>query len=110
MTKRDRCQDNPRCCQGFQARCSDWDPASGLHQGQRSDVPRKQAGHMTATCDDQHLLRLTLAQTEPSTHDSTVFCRQVKHAGELTIYVYEVFPACDFYTCTVEQFGRRLGI
>ena len=27
---------------------------------------------MTATCDDQHLPRLTLAQTEPSTHDTTV--------------------------------------
>ena len=26
---------------------------------------------MTATCDDQHLPRLTLAQTEPSTHDTT---------------------------------------
>ena len=27
-----------------------WDPASGLHQGQRSDPPRTQAGQMTATC------------------------------------------------------------
>jgi len=26
---------------------------------------------MTATCDDQHQLKSTLAQTEPSTHDST---------------------------------------
>jgi hypothetical protein len=26
---------------------------------------------MTATCDDQHLPRLTLAQKEPSTHDTT---------------------------------------
>ena len=65
----------PMWRQDFRDRRSDRGPASGLHQGQRSDVPRKQAGHMTATCDDQHLPRLTLAQTEPSTHDQTLSLR-----------------------------------
>jgi len=74
MIIQDRCRDTPRVCLDIKIRCSDWDPASGLHQGQRSDVPRKQAGHMTATCDDQHQLRSTLAQTEPSTHDKALPC------------------------------------
>ncbi len=45
--------------------------------GQRSDAPRKQAGHMTAPRNDHQPLKSTLAQTEPSTHDSTsarAFC------------------------------------
>ena len=101
MIKRDRCQDNPRCCQGFQARCSDWDPASGLHQGQRSDVPRKQAGHMTANCDDQHLPRLTLAQTEPSTHDSTATCtsqtrKQVHYGAFFFLFQRGLAEQSDF--------------
>jgi len=41
-----------------------------LHQSQQSDVPRKKVGHMTATCKDRRLLKLTLAKPEPSSHDS----------------------------------------
>jgi hypothetical protein len=47
------------------------DPASELHQGQRSKAPRKQAGHMTAPRNDHQILKSTLAPTGPSTHDST---------------------------------------
>jgi len=46
MIERDRCWDTPRFCLGTEARSSDRDPARGLHQGQRSDAPRQQAGHM----------------------------------------------------------------
>ena len=53
--------------------CLIWDPVRGLHQGQRSYAPRQQAGHMTATYNDQHQSKFTLAETEPSTHDSTSF-------------------------------------
>lgn len=53
MIERDRCRNTPRCCQGFTARSSDRDPACGLHQGQRSNAPRQQAGQMTATRIDQ---------------------------------------------------------
>src|SRR6056297_1723207 len=72
MIKRDRCRDTPRWCQGVTARSSDWDPASGLHQGQRSEAPRAQAGHMTAPRNDHSQLKSTLAQTEPSTHATTL--------------------------------------
>ena len=65
MINQDRCQDTPRHCLGLKARSSDWDQACGLHQGQRSDVPRKKAGHMTATCNDRRQLKLTLAKPEP---------------------------------------------
>jgi hypothetical protein len=34
-------------------------------------MPREQAGQMTATCDDQHQIKLTFAKKEPSTNDST---------------------------------------
>lgn len=71
MIERDRCRDTPWYCLGFTARSSDRDPARGLHQGQRSDVPRQQAGHMTAPRKDQQKLKSILAQTEPSTHDNT---------------------------------------
>ncbi|MFZ1726893.1 MAG: hypothetical protein WBO29_02345, partial [Albidovulum sp.] len=71
MITRDRCRDTPWCCLGLKARPSDWDLACGLHQGQRTHTPRTKAGQMTATCDDQHQLKLTLAKTEPSTNDST---------------------------------------
>ncbi|WP_170611166.1 hypothetical protein [Ruegeria arenilitoris] len=30
-------------------RCAEWDSVCGTHQGQRSDAPRKQAGHKTAS-------------------------------------------------------------
>lgn len=40
-------------------------------QGQRSHTPRKQAEQMTAPCDDQHQLELTLAKQELSTNGST---------------------------------------
>ena len=43
----------------------------GLHQGQRSSAPRKQAGHMTASRNDRHQTNLALASKGPSTHDST---------------------------------------
>ena len=72
MINQDRRQDTPRHCLGLKARSSDWDQACGLHQGQRSDVPRKKAGHMTATCNDRRQLKLTLAKPEPSTHDNAV--------------------------------------
>ena len=65
MIKRDRCQDIPRWCQGFKARWTEWDPASGLHQGQRSKAPRKKAGHMTAPRNDHQILKPTLAPTGP---------------------------------------------
>jgi len=44
-------------------------PLRGLHQGQRSYVPRQKAGHMTASdtiCSDQDFV---LASGGPSTHD-----------------------------------------
>jgi hypothetical protein len=41
-------------------------------EGQRSDVLRKKAGHMTATCKDRRQLKITLAKQEPSTHDSAI--------------------------------------
>ncbi len=53
MIKWDRCRDTPRCCQGIKARSSDRNPACGLQQGQRSDVPSHQAEQMTSTCFDQ---------------------------------------------------------
>jgi hypothetical protein len=54
MIKRGRRQENPRHCLGSKARRSERDLVRGLHQGQRSNAPRKQAGHMTATRNDQH--------------------------------------------------------
>ena len=42
-------RENPLWVTGCRAREIDWDPISGLHQGQRSCVPRQQAGHMTCT-------------------------------------------------------------
>jgi hypothetical protein len=53
---------SPGYCLGFKIRLSDWDPVRGLHQGQRSHIPRKQAGQITATCDDQQQLKSTLAK------------------------------------------------
>ena len=70
MIERGRNQENPRRCLGSQARCSEWDLARGLHQGQRSLAPRKQAGHMTATRNDQLHTKIILAENGPSTHDN----------------------------------------
>jgi len=53
-------QEQPEALSGHKVRCSDQAPASGLHQGQRFYVPRKQAGQMTATCFDQSLSRKPL--------------------------------------------------
>lgn len=70
MIETDRYRDTPKHCLVFKVRSSDRDPVRGLHQGQRSYPPRQQAGHMTATCNDQHQIKSTLAKQEPSTHDS----------------------------------------
>lgn len=53
LIERDRCRNTPRWCQGILARSSERDPVRGLHQGQRSQAPRQQAGHMTAPRKDQ---------------------------------------------------------
>jgi hypothetical protein len=54
--------------QGCRARANDWDPIRGLHQGQRSQAPRKQAGHMTCT-RPQTERQILLAMKASSTHD-----------------------------------------
>jgi hypothetical protein len=70
MIKRGRSQENPRQCLGLIARWSERDLVRGLHQGQRSVVPHKQAGHMTAPRNDQNKHQIALAPKEPSTHDT----------------------------------------
>lgn len=66
MIERDRGQDTPRQCLGSKARCSDWDLAGGLLQGQRSNAPRKQAGHMTAPqCDQRHVSKPLRKRSRP---------------------------------------------
>jgi hypothetical protein len=50
-------------------RSADWDSIRGTHQGQRSDAPRKQAGHKTAS-DQEPLTKKRLALQEPSTQDN----------------------------------------
>ena len=72
LIKRGCYQDTLRCLSGVKVRSSDWDSECGLHQGQRSNIPRRQAGQMTATCDDQHRLKLNLAKKEPSTNDNAI--------------------------------------
>jgi hypothetical protein len=73
MIEWNRCRDTPRHCLGVKARSSDQDPASGLHQGQRSIAPHTKAGHMTATQNNQSQLKSILAKQEPSTHDTAQF-------------------------------------
>jgi len=36
-------------------------------------MPGKQAGQMTATCEDQHRSRKSFAKLEPSKNDTTYF-------------------------------------
>ena len=61
---------NPLLVMGDKARAIDWDPICGLHQGQRSMVPRKQAGHMTCTRPRAER-QILLATRASSTHDPT---------------------------------------
>ena len=84
MIKRDRCRDTPRCCQGVTARLSDWDPACGLHQGQRSNEPRTKAGHMTAPRNDhqrsnQPLLKRSRTHMIPPVGEQAIFEAEVSH-------------------------------
>ena len=44
------------------ARCREWDPIREVHQGQRPEVPQKQAAHMTAPNRVAEPLNKTLAQ------------------------------------------------
>jgi hypothetical protein len=44
---------------------------SRLHQGQRLQRPRKQAGYMTVPRNDQNLLKSIFAKSGPSTHDTS---------------------------------------
>ncbi|MEY8144563.1 hypothetical protein, partial [Falsihalocynthiibacter sp. CO-5D18] len=55
-------------------RCLAGDAGIAERKGQRSHAPRQQAGHMTATCNDQNQLKSILAKQGPSTHDTTVAC------------------------------------
>jgi len=55
----------------LQARWSERDFSSGLHQGQRLIAPRKQAGQMTAPDRSSARLNFPLAAQGPSTDDST---------------------------------------
>ena len=51
---------------------------------------------MTANCDDQHLPRLTLAQTEPSTHDTTIegFSRELFCGEHPSKFVFPIGKIC----------------
>lgn len=46
-----------------------WDPIRPLHQGQRPNVPRQQAGHMNAPDHASKTVK-ALAHRGPSTHES----------------------------------------
>jgi len=48
---------------------SNWDPICGFDQGQRLQVPRQQAGQMTAP-DRSGITNFPLAPKGPSTHES----------------------------------------
>ena len=48
-----------------------WEPFSGYHQGQRSNAPHKQAGHMTAPDWIAPNVNFSLASGGPSTHDGS---------------------------------------
>src|SRR6266498_4773902 len=70
MTNRSsRGSDKTAVPQALRARQTDWDPIRGFHQGQRPQVPRQQAGHMTAP-DRSGITDFSLAPTGPSTHEA----------------------------------------
>jgi hypothetical protein len=100
--------EKPEVLSGHQARSSERDPVSGLHQGQRSYVPRKQAGHMTATQIDQNHLNLILANQEPSTHDNTLrltpaFLQFVNKSNVPGKIRADTFPGqAEFLQCVLE--------
>ena len=91
MIIRDRCRDTPRLCLDIKIQCSDWDPASGLHQGQRSDAPRTQAGQMTATCFDPRRSRNPLqnrSRPQMTGPVLTEFEYEIEGGDLATIHVY----------------------
>jgi hypothetical protein len=49
-------------------------PMPDRQQRSANAMPSRRGCHLpvTATCNDQHQLKSTLAQTEPSTHDKTL--------------------------------------
>jgi hypothetical protein len=61
---------NPLAVQRQQARYGDGNPIRGLHQGQRSCEPRKQAGYMTAPDQIVVNVKIILAKQGPSIQDS----------------------------------------
>ena len=46
-------------------RFAEWDPIRGTHQGQRSDAPRKQAGHKTASDQTPLTKNVLLCRSHP---------------------------------------------
>lgn len=47
------------------ARCAEWDSVCGTHQGQKSDAPRKQAGHKTASDHTPLTKNVLLCRSHP---------------------------------------------
>ena len=63
-------------------RANDRDLIRGGHYGQRSCEPHSKAEHMAAPTNAA-LVKITLANAEPSTHDPSWTSRDVGHESEM---------------------------